>query len=38
VVGLGYVRLPLVVELGRKVRTIGFDVREDKVAKCQQGV
>ena len=38
VIGVGYVGLPLVVEFGRKVRTIGFDINEDKVAKCRQGL
>ena len=31
VVGLGYVGLPLAVEFGKKYRTIGFDISEDKV-------
>ena len=37
IVGLGYVGLPLVVEFGRHVRTIGFDIVEAKVAKCRAG-
>ncbi|MCH7343719.1 nucleotide sugar dehydrogenase [Pelomonas sp. CA6] len=37
VVGLGYVGLPLVVEFGKLGRTIGFDIAEDKVAKCRAG-
>jgi len=37
VVGLGYVGLPLVVEFGKQMRTIGFDISKDKVAKCQAG-
>ncbi len=32
VVGLGYVGLPLAVEFGKKFRTIGFDLSEEKVA------
>jgi UDP-N-acetyl-D-galactosamine dehydrogenase len=32
VVGLGYVGLPLAVEFGKKFRTIGFDISEQKVA------
>jgi UDP-N-acetyl-D-galactosamine dehydrogenase len=32
VVGLGYVGLPLAVEFGRKYRTIGFDLSEEKIA------
>jgi UDP-N-acetyl-D-galactosamine dehydrogenase len=37
VIGLGYVGLPLVVEFGKKTRTIGFDIIEEKVAKCRAG-
>lgn len=37
VVGLGYVGLPLVVEFGKIYHTIGFDIAEDKVAKCAAG-
>ncbi len=37
VVGLGYVGLPLVVEFGKHTRAIGFDIVEDKVAKCRAG-
>ena len=32
VVGLGYVGLPLAVEFGKKYRTIGFDLSDEKVA------
>ncbi|MCB1733818.1 MAG: nucleotide sugar dehydrogenase [Gammaproteobacteria bacterium] len=32
VVGLGYVGLPLAVAFGKKVRTIGFDLSESKIA------
>jgi UDP-N-acetyl-D-galactosamine dehydrogenase len=38
VIGLGYVGLPLVVEFGKHMRTIGFDIAESKVASCQRGV
>ena len=31
VVGLGYVGLPLAVEFGKKFRTIGFDISEEKI-------
>lgn len=37
VIGLGYVGLPLVLAFGRHVRTIGYDLAEDKVQACQQG-
>ncbi|HRQ06425.1 MAG TPA: nucleotide sugar dehydrogenase [Nitrosomonas halophila] len=32
VVGLGYVGLPLAIEFGKKLDTIGFDVSEQKIA------
>ncbi|QSI77848.1 MULTISPECIES: nucleotide sugar dehydrogenase [Niveibacterium] len=32
VIGLGYVGLPLAVEFGKKYRTLGFDLSEQKVA------
>src|SRR6266851_8404305 len=38
VVGLGYVGLPLAVELGKKHRTIGFDLSEEKVNSYRQHV
>jgi UDP-N-acetyl-D-glucosamine/UDP-N-acetyl-D-galactosamine dehydrogenase len=37
VIGLGYVGLPLVVEFGKRQRTIGFDIAKAKVAACQRG-
>ncbi len=37
VIGLGYVGLPLVVEFGKRRRTIGFDIARAKVAACQRG-
>lgn len=36
VVGLGYVGLPLAVEFGKKFRTIGYDLAEQKVAAYRQ--
>ena len=38
VIGLGYVGLPLVVEFGKRFRTIGFDISQPKVDSCQRGV
>ena len=32
VIGLGYVGLPLAVEFGKKMKTVGFDLHADKVA------
>ncbi len=38
VIGLGYVGLPLVVEFGKQVKTIGFDISQSKVDSCLRGV
>ncbi len=38
VIGLGYVGLPLVVEFGKLLRTIGFDTSSIKVDSCSRGV
>ena len=38
VVGLGYVGLPLAVEFGKKYRTIGFDLSEEKVQSYRRHV
>ena len=37
VIGLGYVGLPLVVEFGKQIRTIGFDIAQNKVDACLRG-
>lgn len=37
VVGLGYVGLPIALEFARKIKVIGFDIREDRVAMMRQG-
>ena len=37
VVGLGYVGLPLAVEFGRKYPTVGFDVKESRIAELENG-
>jgi UDP-N-acetyl-D-galactosamine dehydrogenase len=37
VVGLGYVGLPLAVELGRKYQTLGFDIKAARVEELVQG-
>jgi UDP-N-acetyl-D-glucosamine/UDP-N-acetyl-D-galactosamine dehydrogenase len=37
VIGLGYVGLPLVVEFGKQMRTIGFDIAQHKVDACRAG-
>ena len=37
IVGLGYVGLPLAVEFGRKINTIGFDISDDRVTELLSG-
>ena len=37
VIGLGYVGLPLAVELGRKYTTVGFDVKEGRISELKDG-
>ncbi len=34
IVGLGYVGLPLATEFGKKYKTIGFDLSEQRIADC----
>lgn len=38
VVGLGYVGLPLALAFAKKVRTIGFDINEEKLNRYRQGI
>lgn len=38
VLGLGYVGLPLVIEFGKHVRTIGLDISQEKVDSCKSGI
>lgn len=38
IIGLGYVGLPLAVEFGKKLNTIGFDINPTRVAALHQGV
>jgi len=37
VVGLGYVGLPLAVEFGKRYRTVGYDLKEDRIAELAAG-
>lgn len=37
VIGLGYVGLPLAVEFGKNFPTVGFDIKESRVAELQEG-
>jgi UDP-N-acetyl-D-glucosamine/UDP-N-acetyl-D-galactosamine dehydrogenase len=38
IIGLGYVGLPLAVEFGKKIDTIGFDINLQRVDALQQGI
>lgn len=37
-IGLGYVGLPLAVEFGKKVDTVGFDIKEERLDMLRRGV
>jgi UDP-N-acetyl-D-glucosamine/UDP-N-acetyl-D-galactosamine dehydrogenase len=37
VIGLGYVGLPLAVEFGKKIDTIGFDINLDRISELTKG-
>ena len=38
VLGLGYVGLPLAVEFSKKYKTIGFDIKKNRVAELSKGM
>lgn len=37
VIGLGYVGLPLAVEFGKKIHTVGFDINQNRVDELNSG-
>jgi UDP-N-acetyl-D-galactosamine dehydrogenase len=37
IIGLGYVGLPLAVEFGKHHPTVGFDIKEDRIAELKRG-
>jgi UDP-N-acetyl-D-galactosamine dehydrogenase len=37
VIGLGYVGLPVAIAFGRKLPTVGFDIRQRRVDQLKQG-
>ena len=37
IIGLGYVGLPLAVEFGRRLETVGFDIHEARIAELREG-
>jgi UDP-N-acetyl-D-galactosamine dehydrogenase len=38
VIGLGYVGLPIALELARKMKVIGFDIKPDRIALMNNGI
>ncbi|WP_116869794.1 nucleotide sugar dehydrogenase [Vibrio splendidus] len=38
VIGLGYVGLPLAVELGKKYATVGFDINNERISELMKGI
>jgi UDP-N-acetyl-D-galactosamine dehydrogenase len=34
IIGVGYVGLPLAIEFGKKLRTVGFDVSKARIDAC----
>lgn len=38
VIGLGYVGLPLAVEFGKQIATIGFDINQSRIDALRQGI
>lgn len=38
IIGLGYVGLPLAVEVGKKMQVIGFDINQPRIKALQQGI
>jgi UDP-N-acetyl-D-galactosamine dehydrogenase len=37
IIGLGYVGLPLAVDFGKKIDTIGFDIHQQRIDELHQG-
>jgi UDP-N-acetyl-D-galactosamine dehydrogenase len=38
IIGLGYVGLPLAIEFGKKITTIGFDLKEQRIGELKEGI
>ena len=38
IIGLGYVGLPLAVEFGKKYKTVGFDIKKDRINYLRKGI
>ena len=37
ILGMGYVGLPLAIEFGKKIGTIGFDINKNRIANLSRG-
>lgn len=37
IIGLGYVGIPLAVEFGKKITTVGFDINPERIAELRKG-
>ncbi|MFC2129515.1 nucleotide sugar dehydrogenase, partial [Bacteroidota bacterium] len=38
VIGLGYVGLPIALEFAKKIRVIGFDIKEDRIEEMKNNI
>ena len=38
VIGLGYVGLPIALELAKKMKVIGFDINADRIQLMKEGI
>ncbi len=38
IIGLGYVGLPLAVEFGKVIETVGFDIDEKRIQELHKGM
>lgn len=38
VIGLGYVGLPLAIEFGKKIKTVGFDINNSRIDQLKEGI
>ena len=38
IIGLGYVGLPLSVEFGKKIETIGYDINKQRIVELNDGI
>ena len=38
IIGLGYVGLPLSIEFGKKFKTVGYDINQNRIDELSKGV